>query len=154
MIISHIIFFYYIYYIFVYIVLFLSYRFVAISDMYEPTDDGSDSQVGAHVLILLNPSDGTKCLSEADVWAFLLSCRFSHHGPTMPLLTLRRPATTSRTSTSAWLAATSTSRTWSANRTTCSGRKSSEGGRRDGWKEKAVVKDSYEWDTFEGLGFD
>lgn len=52
--------------------------------------------------------------------------RYLHRGLTMPPLTSRRPATTSKTSTSAWQEVTSTLRTWSVNRMTSSGRMNSE----------------------------
>lgn len=59
-------------------------------------------------------------------YVLLIFHRSSPRGPTTPPLTLRPPATTSKTSTNVWLGATLTLRTWSANRTTCLGRMSSE----------------------------
>lgn len=54
----------------------------------------------------------------------------------MPPLISKQLVTTSRTSTSAWQAVTSTLRTWSVNRTTSSARTSSEGWRSDGGVER------------------
>lgn len=76
--------------------------------------------------------------------------RYLHRGPMMPPLTSKQPATTSRTSTSAWQAVTSTLRTWSVNRTTSSARTSSERWRSDG-RVARQCRDETGWTGFTEL---
>lgn len=77
--------------------------------------------------------------------------RYLHHGPTTRPLISKQLVTTSRTSTSAWQAVTSTLRTWSVNRTTSSERTSSEGWRSDGGVERQWSDGGQRWGGLNGI---
>uniref|UniRef100_A0A8D1V960 Rab GDP dissociation inhibitor n=3 Tax=Sus scrofa TaxID=9823 RepID=A0A8D1V960_PIG len=87
-------------------------KFVAISDLYEPVDDGSESQVSTQPVPALAPArpPGGPCPAHPGPRALAVP-RCSAPALTTPPHTSRPPVTTSKTSTSAWWAPLSTSRT-------------------------------------------
>lgn len=70
-------------------------KFVSISDLYAPTDLGTESQVRSVSAHELNKLQDTHINTDL----YIIPLRFSSPARTMPRLTSRPPATTSRTST-------------------------------------------------------